>query len=141
MDYQCLDAMVYQNSRYALIELFSEMSAGSRGWVKKAPDLSPAFFRRLDKQERQALFNSIAEVCEARIDRFVAGIPPSEERLALFSMAYDGFDFSDEALRAALIAGDRETAWMCIRHARASLFTVDRMPYNRSRYEAEIFGR
>jgi hypothetical protein len=98
-------------------------------------------FSLLSEKEKQTVFSEIAEVYERRIDSFVAGIPFSEERLALFSMAYDGFDFANESLKVALITGDRRRAWSCIRYRYQTSVGESSTQRDRCWYESEIFGQ
>lgn len=115
---------------------------------KRAIDLSGSFpvaglrkeFVLFDKREIHKVFDLIALSCEKRINQFVPRIPLSEERLALFSMAYFGFDFSDELLKQAIIEGNRQEAWSCIRYRSSNSGTTNAPAFNRCRYEAQLFG-
>lgn len=97
-------------------------------------------FMLLDKKEIHQVFDRIAIACEKKINDFVARIPLSEERLALFSMAYFGFDFSDELLKKAIASGNRQEAWSRIRYRSSSSNTTEPAVFDRYRYEAQLFG-
>lgn len=97
-------------------------------------------FMLCDQQEIHKVFDLIAIACEKKINDFVARIPLSEERLALFSMAYFGCDFSDELLKKAIISGNRQEAWSCIRYRSSTCDTTNAAAFNRYRYEAQLFG-
>lgn len=97
-------------------------------------------FMLFDQQEIHKVFDLIAIACEKKINDFVARIPLSEERLALFSMAYFGSNFSDELLKKAIISGNRQEAWSCIRYRSLNGDTTNTAAFNRYRYEAQLFG-
>lgn len=141
MDYQGLKPDAYRHSRYVLMELFSSMRVSLGAETSCNSYRLGMVFSLLTEKEKQKVFNDIAETYEQRIDCFIADIPFSEERLALFSMAYDGFDFADESLKAALMAGDRRRAWSCIRNRHQNSAAESPTARDRSWYEAEIFGR
>ena len=79
MDYCCLELLVYRNSQDFLVELLdSSCSAGQR----------------------------IIE-CEKLIESHFLQVPYSEERLALFVMAFIGMNLADECLQKAFHRGKR----------------------------------
>jgi Ca2+-binding RTX toxin-like protein/GH24 family phage-related lysozyme (muramidase) len=73
--------------------------------------------------QMQAVFSTAAQDAESKVDAWLAGIPPSNERVALVSLAYNnliGIDssgqFKSPALRQAIINNDRAEAWYQIRY-------------------------
>jgi len=97
-----IDALLQNNQRSILkvdelqVELNKVMQKRALGLLKHSAKTNPRQeFMLFNKQEIHKVFDFIAIACEKKINDFVARIPLSEERLALFSMAYFGFDFSD----------------------------------------------
>lgn len=95
---------------------------------------------RLSQEEIHRVYHRIAAACEHTIDDFVSNIPLSEERLALFSMAWFGCDFSDEHLKMAIVEGNRQEAWSRIRYRNGLAVNTKTVALNRTRYEAQLFG-
>ena len=79
MDYCCLELFVYRNSQYFLFELLNSPDSASQGIVE----------------------------CEKLVDSHYPHVPYSEERLALFVMAFIGMNLADECLQKAFERGKR----------------------------------
>lgn len=88
-------------------------------------------------QVRKAL-DRIAPSYDARIDDWIAGIPESREREALFSLCWNGPSLLGPKLKAAIEAGDRAEAWYEIRYN--SNASGDSGLANRRYVEAETFA-
>jgi Ca2+-binding RTX toxin-like protein len=73
--------------------------------------------------QMQAVFPTAAQEAESKVDAWLAGIAPSDERIALVSMAYNnligvnpGGSFKSPSLRQAIINDNRAEAWYEIRY-------------------------
>ncbi len=73
--------------------------------------------------QMQAVFSVAALQAESKVDAWLAGIPQSDERLALVSLAYNnligvnpGGTFKSSSLRQAIINDNRAEAWYEIRY-------------------------
>ena len=100
-------------------------------------DVPVTFSFRNERKVAKAL-DALAPVYDAKIDDWLAGIPDSEERAALFSLCWNAPSLLGPRLKAAIEEGNRAEAWYEIRYnsngnAIAGLA-------NRRYVEAEIFG-
>ena len=98
----------------------------------------PESFRFKDDASVAKGLDALAPDYDGRIDDWLAGIPDSREREALFSLCWNGPSLLGPKLKAAIEAGDRAEAWYEIRYnsngnAIAGLA-------NRRYVEAETFG-
>ena len=91
MDYCRLELFVYRNSQYFLVELLDNLCLASQG---------------------------VAEY-EKLVDSYYPQVPYSEERLALFVMAFIGMDLADVCWQGAFERGKRRAMiWMQKRFVR-----------------------
>ena len=74
--------------------------------------------------QMQAVFPAAAQDAENKVDAWLAGIPQSDERIALVSLAYNNLigvnpdgTFKSPSLRQAIIDDNRAEAWYEIRYA------------------------
>lgn len=70
----------------------------------------------LSEDAAKGLFAHGAPSYEAEVDRWQAGIPQSRERLALFSLAWNGILTGSPSLRRAISGGQRAEGWYQIRY-------------------------
>jgi GH24 family phage-related lysozyme (muramidase) len=103
----------------------------------KDSDVPERFRFRSDTAVAKAL-DKLAPDYDGHIDDWLAGIPDSREREALFSLCWNGPSLLGPKLKAAIESGDRAEAWYEIRYnsngnAIAGLA-------NRRYVEAETFG-
>ncbi len=101
-----------------------------------------AFHGPADPRIRQA-FDYIIEEYENRVNTWLPGIPPSRERIALVSLAYNGLVNAGASprLRAAVRRGDRAEAWYEIRYNSNPPGRGDRAGIAKRRFfEADTFG-
>jgi GH24 family phage-related lysozyme (muramidase) len=70
----------------------------------------------LSEDATKGLFAHGAPDYEAEVDRWQAGIPQSRERLALFSLAWNGILTGSPSLRRAVAGGQRAEGWYQIRY-------------------------
>jgi GH24 family phage-related lysozyme (muramidase) len=70
----------------------------------------------LTEVSTKSLFACDAPQYESEVDRWQAGIPQSRERLALFSLAWNGVLANSPSLRRAVADGQRAEGWFQIRY-------------------------
>ena len=78
-------------------------------------DVPSTFAFANDHQIAQAL-DRLAPKYDGYIDKWIAGIPDSDERAALFSLAWNAPSLLGPKLKAAITGGDRAEAWYEIRY-------------------------
>ena len=113
------------------------------------PHIAGRFAFRMEPTEIQNVFNGLVDrVYENRVDAWLPGIPESNERLALVSLAFNGLigaakdkngniRYASPALRKAILDDNRAEAWYEIRYNsndKAGTYT------NRRYREADLFG-
>ena len=103
----------------------------------KDSDVPETFSFRNERKVAKAL-DALAPTYDAKIDDWLAGIPDSQERAALFSLCWNAPSLLGPKLKAAIEDGNRAEAWYEIRYnsngnAMAGLA-------NRRYVEAETFG-
>jgi len=104
---------------------------------KHDSDVPSTFSFRNDTQVARAL-DALAPNYDAKIDKWLSGIPDSEERTALFSLCWNGPSLLGPKLKAAIEDGNRAEAWYEIRHnSNGNAITG---LANRRYVEAETFG-
>lgn len=104
-------------------------------------DVPRTFAFRSDVQIAKAL-DAIDDYYDGRIDSWVAGIPESSERAALFSLTWNAPGLLGLKLKAAIESGDRAEAWYEIRYNSLSSSLPDSVKggiANRRYVEAETF--
>jgi GH24 family phage-related lysozyme (muramidase) len=100
-------------------------------------DVPERFRFKNDAAVAKAL-DAIAPAYDDRIDDWLAGIPDSREREALFSLCWNGPSLLGPKLKAAIEAGDRAEAWYEIRY-NSNGNGISGLA-NRRYVEAETFG-
>jgi GH24 family phage-related lysozyme (muramidase) len=109
-----------------------------RNWHDTKDADVPASFRfKSDAAVAKAL-DALAPAYDGRIDDWLAGIPDSREREALFSLCWNGPSLLGPKLKAAIEAGDRAEAWYEIRYNSNGNGIAGLA--NRRYVEAETFG-
>jgi len=93
--------------------------------------------------EIETAFNDIIPDYEATLNAWLPGIPQSDERLALVSLAYNGLigfkadgSLKSPALHQALVVGNRAEAWYEIRYRS----NADTRQANRRVQESDLFS-
>lgn len=101
----------------------------------------------MQPQEIRTTFDQIIPDYENLVDQWVPGIPTSNERLALVSLAYNnlvGFNvdgsFKSANLRQAILADNRAEAWYQIRYGSNGGQSPSRGIANRRYAESDLFG-
>jgi GH24 family phage-related lysozyme (muramidase) len=84
--------------------------------------------------------DALAPTYDKHIDNWLAGIPQSREREALFSLCWNAPSLLGPKLRAAIEAGDRAEAWYEIRYNSNGGASASTGLANRRYVEAETFG-
>jgi GH24 family phage-related lysozyme (muramidase) len=82
---------------------------------KRDSDVPSTFAFRNEKQVARAL-DALAPTYDGKIDKWLSGIPDSEERAALFSLCWNGPSLLGPRLKAAIEDGNRAEAWYEIRY-------------------------
>jgi GH24 family phage-related lysozyme (muramidase) len=82
---------------------------------KRDSDVPDTFSFRSEAQVAKAL-DALAPTYDSKIDRWLSGIPDSEERAALFSLCWNGPSLLGPKLKAAIEGGNRAEAWYEIRY-------------------------
>ena len=98
----------------------------------------PESFRFKGEAQVTRALNALSPAYESRIDSWLAGIPHSQEREALFSLCWNGPSLLGPKLKAAIEAGDRAEAWYEIRYNSNGNEIAGLA--NRRYVEAETFG-
>jgi hypothetical protein len=75
-----------------------------------------ASFGFTDTGEIKTVFNRLAATFEGEIDNWHADIPPSTERVSLFSLAWNAFSLLGNELKTAIAGENRPEAWYQIRY-------------------------
>lgn len=70
----------------------------------------------ISNSDAETLFNGGVAGYEAAVDRWCAGIPACRERLALFSLEWNGILSGSPSLQRAIQAGERAEGWYQIRY-------------------------
>lgn len=105
-------------------------------------DVPGTFSFRNDAQIARAL-DAMDDYYDGRIDSWVAGIPESSERAALFSLTWNAPGLLGPKLKAAIESGDRAEAWYEIRYNSLSSSLPENVKpgiANRRYVEAETFS-
>jgi GH24 family phage-related lysozyme (muramidase) len=98
----------------------------------------PESFKFKNEAQVTKALNALAPDYDGRIDDWLAGIPDSREREALFSLCWNGPSLLGPKLKAAIEAGDRAEAWYEIRY-NSNGNGISGLA-NRRYVEAETFG-
>ena len=109
-----------------------------RNWHETRDDDVPDHFRFKDDAQVTRALDRLAPDYDARIDGWLAGIPQSREREALFSLCWNAPGLLGPKLRSAIEAGDRAEAWYEIRYNSNGNGMAGLA--NRRYVEAETFG-
>lgn len=104
---------------------------------KRDSDVPGTFSFRNEAQVARAL-DALAPSYDGKIDKWLAGIPESEERAALFSLCWNGPSLLGPKLKAAIEDGNRAEAWYEIRYNSNGNGIAGLA--NRRYVEAETFG-
>lgn len=104
---------------------------------KQNPSVPESFKFRNEAQIARAL-DALAPYYDGRIDDWLAGIPDSREREALFSLCWNAPSLLGPKLKAAIESGDRAEAWYEIRY-NSNGNGISGLA-NRRYVEAETFG-
>lgn len=104
----------YSTGETALLN--DRLDAVMHRWHVREDAAVPATFTFSSKDQIAAALTSITPTYDAMIDGWVAGIPQSRERAALFSMTYNAPSLLGPKLKAAIDSGDRAEAWYEIRY-------------------------
>ena len=104
---------------------------------KKDSDVPKSFRFKSDAAVAKAL-DKLAPDYDDHIDDWLAGIPESREREALFSLCWNGPSLLGPKLKAAINSGDRAEAWYEIRY-NSNGNGIEGLA-NRRYVEAETFG-
>jgi GH24 family phage-related lysozyme (muramidase) len=115
--YARLDAQIdksYSSGQNAT--LIANLDRVMADWHDNRDSDVPSTFRfRSDAQIAKAL-NLLAPKYDTYVDNWIADIPESSERAALFSLAWNGPSLLGPKLKAAVESGDRAEAWYEIRY-------------------------
>lgn len=104
---------------------------------KRDSDVPSTFSFGNDTQVARAL-DALAPNYDAKIDKWLSGIPDSEERTALFSLCWNAPSLLGPKLKAAIEDGNRAEAWYEIRY-NSNGNGISGLA-NRRYVEAETFG-
>ncbi|MDB5553979.1 MAG: hypothetical protein JWL86_3963 [Rhizobium sp.] len=104
---------------------------------KRDSDVPGTFSFRNEAQVARAL-DALAPSYDSKIDKWLSGIPESEERAALFSLCWNGPSLLGPMLKAAIEDGNRAEAWYEIRY-NSNGNGISGLA-NRRYVEAETFG-
>lgn len=96
-------------------KLIDGLDAVMSAWHEMDGKVPSTFAFKNDARIVKAL-DRIDDYYDGRIDSWVAGIPESSERAALFSLAWNAPGMLGPKLRAAIDGGDRAEAWYEIRY-------------------------
>jgi GH24 family phage-related lysozyme (muramidase) len=99
----------------------------------------------LSDSEIKAVFDSISDTYETRVRAAVGQLPFSQERIALFSLAYNSVtgptDLLGGQLRAAIASGNRPEAWYQIRYqSNGNSGDIGAGIAKRRYFESQLFG-
>jgi GH24 family phage-related lysozyme (muramidase) len=123
--------------------LITALNAVMKNWHDHIDSDVPATFAfKNDAQIAKAL-DAMDDYYDGRIDSWVAGIPDSSERAALFSLAWNAPSMLGPKLQAAIESGDRAEAWYEIRYNSLSSSLPDSVKdgiANRRYVEADMFS-
>ncbi|CAN7294125.1 M10 family metallopeptidase C-terminal domain-containing protein [Rhizobium sp. LjRoot254] len=104
---------------------------------KRDSDVPSTFSFRNEAQVAKAL-DALAPTYDSKVDKWLSGIPDSEERTALFSLCWNGPSLLGPKLKAAIEGGNRAEAWYEIRYNSNGNGITGLA--NRRYVEAETFG-
>jgi GH24 family phage-related lysozyme (muramidase) len=123
--------------------LVSALNTVMKTWHDTIDSDVPATFAfKNDAQIAQAL-DAMDDYYDGRIDSWVAGIPDSYERAALFSLCWNAPSMLGPKLQAAIENGDRAEAWYEIRYNSLTSSLPDSVKEgiaNRRYVEADMFS-
>lgn len=87
-----------------------------KAWHDTRNAAVPESFKFKNEAQVVKALNALAPDYDGRIDDWLAGIPDSREREALFSLCWNAPSLLGPKLKAAIEAGDRAEAWYEIRY-------------------------
>lgn len=96
--------------------LIANLNGVMADWHNSRDSDVPAEFRFANDAQITRALNAMAPQYDKVVDNWIAGIPESSERAALFSLAWNGPSLLGPKLKAAVLAGDRAEAWYEIRY-------------------------
>jgi GH24 family phage-related lysozyme (muramidase) len=136
-----LDAVVDKTYAYgSSATLVSGLDKVMAAWSKTVDaDIPRHFAFSNDGQVADAL-DLIAPAYDGAVDKWLSGIPESDERMALFSLAYNNPRLLGPGLKAAIEEGDRAEAWFQIRYYSNGGASAGQGIANRRYVEADLFG-
>ncbi|MGC2855261.1 hypothetical protein ACM64Y_07270 [Novispirillum sp. DQ9] len=120
-------------------ELQAALDAVMAGRAAARPGTGPASFTITEADSHAVLAAILRDVYAPRVDAWLPGIPGCREKVVLLSLCYNAVLTGSPSLHAALLAGDRASAWFEIRYR--SNGGGERNGIAKRRYaEAEVFG-
>lgn len=136
-----LDAVVDKTYSYgSSATLISALDKVMAAWNKSVDsDVPKTFAFSSDAQIADAL-DLISPTYDSYVDNWLSGIPDSDERMALFSLAYNNPSLLGSGLKAAIEEGDRAEAWFQIRYYSNGGASAGQGIANRRYVEADLFG-
>lgn len=136
-----LDAVVDKSYSYgSSATLISALDKVMAAWNKSVDsDVPKTFAFSSDAQIAEAL-DLISPAYDRYVDKWLSGIPDSDERMALFSLAYNNPNLLGPGLKAAIEEGDRAEAWFQIRYYSNGGASAGQGIANRRYVEADLFG-
>ncbi|WP_137154461.1 M10 family metallopeptidase C-terminal domain-containing protein [Rhizobium sp. FKL33] len=136
-----LDAVVDKSYSYgSSATLISALDKVMAAWNKSVDsDVPKTFAFSSDAQIAEAL-DLISPTYDGYVDNWLSGIPDSDERMALFSLAYNNPSLLGSGLKAAIEEGDRAEAWFQIRYYSNGGASAGQGIANRRYVEADLFG-
>jgi len=141
--YDLLQAVVdktYSSGQSA--KLIDGLNDVMKQWHMIDDDVPSTFAFKNDAQIAKAL-DAMDDYYDGRIDDWVAGIPDSSERAALFSLCWNAPGMLGPKLKAAIEGGDRAEAWYEIRYNSLTSSLPDSVKEgiaNRRYVEADMFS-
>ncbi|MBB1250787.1 M10 family metallopeptidase C-terminal domain-containing protein [Rhizobium sp. G21] len=136
-----LDAVVDKTYSYgSSATLISALDKVMAAWSKSVDSDVPKTFAFASSDQIAEALDLISPTYDSYVDKWLSGIPDSDERMALFSLAYNNPGLLGSGLKAAIEEGDRAEAWFQIRYYSNGGASAGEGIANRRYVEADLFG-
>lgn len=136
-----LDAVVDKSYSYgSSATLMSALDKVMAAWNRAVDSDVPKHFAFSNDDQIADALDLIAPTYDVYVDKWLSGIPECDERMALFSLAYNNPRLLGPGLKAAIEEGDRAEAWFQIRYYSNGGASAGSGIANRRYVEADLFG-